>query len=141
MVDHLCRIDFFFTEDPVFRSKDHVCLTKGFNILRIAPVEFLHLLLVNILVTICTRLYITKLPGGNRVTNPEHELAVLVVCDLGGIHPKAADRYRTVTGTKCISWILITGTHMERSLGNVYHARRFGQHVFISRGNAMHLSV
>src|SRR5688572_22888351 len=129
MIDQLRLIKFLFTEDPVFRCKDHISLAKRFHVLWIAPVEFFHFFPVHILITIRTGFDMAEFTGGNRVTNPEYKLAVFVVGDLGMIHPKTTDRYGTVTGAECICRILITWTHVERTLGYVYHARRLWQHI------------
>src|SRR5436190_2633195 len=124
MIDDLAGINFFFPKDPVIRRQDKIWAGEGFNYFRVVPFGRFHLKPVHVFYTIRTGFYIAKLAGCYRITNPEYELAILVVCDFCCVHPEATDGYGTVTGAKCIGWVLIAGSHMECSLRYVYHARR-----------------
>ena len=66
-----------------------------------------------------------SLQADNGVANPEDKLPIFVVGNFGCIHPESTDRYGTITGTEGIRRILIAGTHMESSLRDVHHSRRF----------------
>ena len=92
-------------------------------------------------VAISTSFYFAKLTGGDRVPNPINELTILIVGNFCGIHPESTDGNRAVSCTESKCRILITGTHMECTLRNVHHARRFGQSITASRSNSMHLAI
>src|SRR5688572_1022960 len=128
MVNELRYIDLFFTKHPVFRGQDKIGTRQFFNDFGVTPFHCLHCRPVNVL-SVFTTLQLSKLAGSYRVTYPEHELAILVVGNLSGIHPESTYRNGPVTGTERIGWILITWTHMECPLWYVHHARRFGQSI------------
>src|SRR5690606_26487102 len=141
MVNQLRGIDFLLAEDPVIRSKDQISLTKRLDRLGIIPLEGLHLFPVNILDTISSGLYVVKFSGGNGVTNPEYKLSVFIIGELCSIHPESTNGYGAITRAKGVRRVLIAGAHMECTLGNVYHARRFGQCILTTRRDPMHLAV